>query len=90
MDKNDNLNIGDKLRCVKDYHCLYNKHFKTNKGDSIFIINTCSDEIQLENSNTTTWMFNFKDFKHEQGSYIWDYFETKTDRIKRLAKEFVG
>ena len=93
------MKIGDKLYCKKDFHCRH-KTFECKKGNvlTIFAIEYNNDNsgyisgYGISNGANSTYLYIKSDSWDKRISYMWNYFvtiETKCNRIRKIAKQFI-
>ena len=81
---------GNKLRCKKSLKFEDEDYYICIKDDIFTIEHLAQFYITLINPNPSIPNISFKlnEEKYLEYRYIWDYFETKIDRTKRIIDEF--
>lgn len=85
------IKIGDILRCKKEFY--YSNRCYTMKSESYVITRIYDTEISLtpclDNFDRTNISFVVdKNHSNHIQSYIWDHFETKLDKAKRIISGY--
>ena len=91
------LEIGKILICKKRFDCRYTKGFTIEIGDTVtierFDLDGLPKYLYIINNNNgiKTWLRysdNTSVHNNDYVYYIWDHFETKTDKAKRIIDVF--
>ena len=82
------MQVGDILRCKKEMRSDDDNTILLRKGYK-YSINRCNNNNPLVNDerNDTVGFLIGENNKHTE-YYLWNYFEKKIDRVKRIINEF--
>ena len=88
------LKIGDILKCVKEYESYdFNLKCEVDEYYTIATVDNSDQTYELRKSSDynggETWIHWCKNCdRHFDFGYVWNHFETKTDRAKRIIEQY--
>lgn len=97
------VKLGGILKCKKTFRfksnvfikksdkwCVGNiKMYKSGHIISLYHINNINIRLRLWNEKDN-WKDSVRQLGHNSIPYLWDYFESKTERAKRIIKQYDG